>query len=230
MVENVKTTPTQAIQIWLKKSGAEMGWDHGTPWPDSERALAIGFVEPFDSFADFSHVIPFEDWRADDHVRQVLCFCNCLPAESLKDVNPQQVVFQNALEFLQTKTGVILPNGTRPGSSQELDWDLLVDRGGGHGSDRLKSQYIRANYQGSELYVLSVKGSTRYRLKPDQSHFDNLYLAGDWTWNDINVGCVEAAVISARYAAKAICGRTKVFPNTGLRVHDQIARRRRSAV
>jgi len=45
MVENVKTTPTQAVQIWLKKSGAEMGWDHGTPWPDSERALAIGFID-----------------------------------------------------------------------------------------------------------------------------------------------------------------------------------------
>jgi len=206
MIEKVKTTPTQAIQLWLKKSAAEMGWDHGTPWPDSQRALAVGFVEPFDSFADFSHVIPYEDWGPEDHVRQVLCFCNCLPSASVRGGNAWEVVLENAVNFLKTKTGAILPKGTLPGHPTELNWDLLVDRNNGEGPDRLKSQYIRANYQGSELYVLSVAGSTRYRLRPDESHFENLYLAGDWTWNDINIGCVEAAVISARLAAKAILG------------------------
>lgn len=230
MIEHVKTTPTQAIQIWLKKSGAEMGWDHGTPWPDSARALAIGFVEPFDSFADFSHVIPYENWDPEDHVRQVLCFCNCLPSASLRDANPEHVVFENAVQFLKTKTGVILPNGTLRDHPQELDWNLLVDRNNREGPERLESQYIRANYQGSELYVLSVEGSTQYRLRPDQSHFDNLYLAGDWTWNNINIGCVEAAVISARLAAKAICGKTKVFYNCGTRVQDQLKRNRSTGV
>ncbi len=205
MIENVKTTPTQAVQIWLNKSGAEMGWDHGTPWPDQQRAVAVGFVEPYDSFADFSHVLPYEDWGADDRVRQVLCLCNCLPLRRIEDCpDPQGLIFENALEFLRTKAGSIFPNGTRPHRPNELDWNLLVDRQHGYGPERLRSQYFRANFEGSELYVLSVAGSTRYRLHPAQSGFDNLYLAGDWTWNDINIGCVEAAVISARLAAHAI--------------------------
>ena len=153
----------------------------------------------------------------------------CRPSRSRTSIRNRSFS-RTPWSFCKRRPALYCRTGPAHGSSQELDWDLLVDREDGHGSERLKSQYIRANYQGSELYVLSVKGSTRYRLKPDQSHFDNLYLAGDWTWNDINVGCVEAAVISARYAAKAICGRTKVFPNTGIRVHDQIARHRRSAV
>lgn len=207
MIEHVKTTPTQAVQLWLNKSAAELGWDKGTPWPPNQRALAVGFEEPFDSFADFSHVLPHEDWTADDQVRQVLCLCNCLPFRSIEGVestaDATRLVFDNALNFLKTKASYIFPKGTLH-DTNELDWSFLVDRNGGYGEQRLKSQYCRANIEGSELYVLSVAGSTKYRLHPAKSGFDNLFLAGDWTWNDINIGCVEAAVISARLAADAV--------------------------
>ena len=46
-----------------------------------------------------------------------------------------------------------------------------------------------------------------FRLHPGRSGFSNLFLAGDWTSNVVNAGCVEAAVISGRLAAHAICGR-----------------------
>ena len=58
----------------------------------------------------------------------------------------------------------------------------LVDPEGqpGDGIKHLQSQYWRANIDPSERYVLSLAGSTKYRLKAGESGFDNLYLAGDW--------------------------------------------------
>ena len=46
------------------------------------------------------------------------------------------------------------------------------------------------------------------RLAPGASGFENLTLAGDWTRNGLNVGCVEATVMSAELAAAAIHDRS----------------------
>src|SRR5262245_63084174 len=73
----------------------------------------------------------------------------------------------------------------------QLDWDALMDPDSQHGEQRFDSQYWRANIDPSDRYVLSVKGSTKGRLRADESGFDNLYLAGDWTYTGLNVGCVE---------------------------------------
>jgi hypothetical protein len=54
--------------------------------------------------------------------------------------------------------------------------------------------------------VLSVAGSTQYRLKARGTDFPNLILAGDWTLNGLNAGCVEATVMSGMQASRAICG------------------------
>jgi uncharacterized protein with NAD-binding domain and iron-sulfur cluster len=64
----------------------------------------------------------------------------------------------------------------------------------------------------SERYVLSVPGSSKHRLPAhDPEEFTNLYLAGDWTENGFNLGCVEAATMSGLQAANAISG----YPNRG---------------
>ena len=55
--------------------------------------------------------------------------------------------------------------------------------------------------------MLSLPGSAKHRLASHDSDFENLYLAGDWTFTDLNIGCIEAAVISARMASRAICGK-----------------------
>jgi hypothetical protein len=81
---------------------------------------------------------------------------------------------------------------------------LLVDPEDRAGQLRLQAQYWRANVEPSERYVLSVPGSSRYRIQPDDTGFENLYAVGDWTACHINAGCVEAAVISAMVAANAI--------------------------
>ncbi len=210
MVNRVATVPTQAVQLWLKKSAAGMGWDGGVPWPENNRGIACGYVEPFDSVADFSHVLPFENWQPEDRVRHVAYFCNTMaPAGDPEDAQFQkQRVLDAAQQFFTNHTRALYPSGTL-NRSEELDWNLLVDRQNRSGPARLAGQYIRANTDPSELYTQTLAGTNQYRLAPDRSGFENLYLAGDWTWNEINVGCVEAAVISARTAAKAICGQPK---------------------
>ena len=54
--------------------------------------------------------------------------------------------------------------------------------------------------------MLTLAGSVQYRLWPKDSGFRNLALAGDWTRNGIDAGCVEAAVTSGMLASQAISG------------------------
>jgi uncharacterized protein with NAD-binding domain and iron-sulfur cluster len=63
------------------------------------------------------------------------------------------------------------------------------------------------NIDPSDRYVQSLPGSDQYRLRPDESGYDNLVLAGDWTDCGMNAGCIEAAVMSGLQAANAVLGR-----------------------
>ena len=59
-----------------------------------------------------------------------------------------------------------------------------------------------------------VPGSVKDRLWPNESGFENLFLAGDWTRNGIDGGSVEAAVTSGMLAARAIGGSPRVVHGT----------------
>jgi uncharacterized protein with NAD-binding domain and iron-sulfur cluster len=88
---------------------------------------------------------------------------------------------------------------------------MLFDRNGGVGEARLEAQFLRANFQPTERYVLTRAGSVASRLRSDESGFSNLKLAGDWTRNGIDGGSVEAAVTSGMQASRAICGSPRVI-------------------
>jgi uncharacterized protein with NAD-binding domain and iron-sulfur cluster len=88
---------------------------------------------------------------------------------------------------------------------------LLADPRGRNGQARLAAQYWRANTTPTERYVLTPAGSTAYRLAADESGLENLVLAGDWTRNGIDGGCVEAAVTSGMQAARALIGHERRF-------------------
>ena len=60
-----------------------------------------------------------------------------------------------------------------------------------------------------------VPGSDRHRLRSDESGFDNLVLAGDWTDNGLNAGCIEAATLSGLQAANAVLGRSRNYRVAG---------------
>lgn len=62
--------------------------------------------------------------------------------------------------------------------------------------------------------MLSVPGSTKYRLTAAGSGFANLYLAGDWTLNGLNFGCIESATMGGLEVSQAICGYPKEIVGT----------------
>jgi uncharacterized protein with NAD-binding domain and iron-sulfur cluster len=209
MVKHVKTVRTQAFQLWLKPSLDALGWK--TPKP-----ILATYVEPIDTWADLSHLVDRESWPPALRPGHIAYFCGPMegsddapPGSDLAFVEDQaNRVKATALEFLDTHVRHLWPKAVR-GGSQCLDWELLVDSRGGAGRERFDSQFWRANVDPSERYVLSIPGSTKHRLPSGDSGFDNLYLAGDWTANGLNAGCVEAAVISGMQASRAISGHPK---------------------
>jgi uncharacterized protein with NAD-binding domain and iron-sulfur cluster len=213
MVANIRTVQTQGVQLWMNRTSGELGYDAGLE--TSELPVMTSYLEPFDTYVDMSHLIPREQWGS-GVVQQIAYFCNCLqetasvpapftdpafPARELARVRSQTE------EFLKT-VGVWWPKGgeSAPGT---FDYALLVDPQQRTGPARMDAQFFRANIDPSERYVLSVPGSTKFRIPPGESGFENLYLAGDWTRTPMNSGCVEAAVQSGCEASQAICGYPK---------------------
>jgi hypothetical protein len=92
-------------------------------------------------------------------------------------------------------------------TEQGFAWHLLCGAGGQHGAAALATQHVSVNIDPSDRYVQSVPGSDEYRLRPDESGYDNVVLAGDWTDCGMNAGCIEAAVMSGLEAANALLGR-----------------------
>jgi uncharacterized protein with NAD-binding domain and iron-sulfur cluster len=208
MAENIKTVATQAFQIWLSADLQELGWD-------IPPVTLTSFVKPFDTWADMGHVVPAENWH-DPQPRTSAYFCNVL-ADPSDEPDPDEIdyptrrreeVRKNAIEFLNRDIEKLWPKAKKSGS--EFRWDLLVDPNGktkdrrSATRARFDTQYWTANVNPSDRYVLSVPGSAGYRISPLDNTYDNLSIAGDWTDCSLNVGCVEAAVMSGRLAAHAI--------------------------
>jgi uncharacterized protein with NAD-binding domain and iron-sulfur cluster len=205
MVTHLKTVPTQALQLWLKPSRQALGWPLAAP------ILGNVPLNPLHTWADMSHLLAREAWPAEPgaYPLNLAYFCGPL-ADRLAD-SPNGATEQSrvdALDLLNHHLGSLWPEAVNGAGRPGFCWELLVDNRAepASGADRLAAHYLRANSQPAERYVQSISGSTRYRLHPGHSGFANLYLAGDWTWNAINAGCIEAAVISGMLAAQALSG------------------------
>src|SRR5208282_1854117 len=64
----------------------------------------------------------------------------------------------------------------------------------------------QANFEGSDRYTLSEPGLVMHRISPLDRSVENMTIAGDWTACGLDVGCLEAAVMSGMLAAYAISG------------------------
>jgi uncharacterized protein with NAD-binding domain and iron-sulfur cluster len=159
-----------------------------------------------------------EDWPDAARPGSIAYFCGSVDAPWPPDRRwPEYVAHHEAeaqvqaAEFVENHLPHFLPGLRGPGG---IRWDLLCGWDGT--SAPLSSQYLRVNLDPSDRYVMCVPGSDEYRLRSDESGFDNLYLAGDWTDNGINAGCIEAAVLSGLQAANAIQGRARTHRITGM--------------
>jgi uncharacterized protein with NAD-binding domain and iron-sulfur cluster len=213
MCEHVKTVATQAGQAWLAEDLPALGW----PLPS---VTLSGFVEPFDTWADMSHLLPRELWpMASREPKSLAYFCSVLqdpaelparpaPGESLDYVGAKRAeVRGNFARFLGEQVHHLWPKACSP--EGDFRWQLLIapdpqlDRTV-NGPERVAQQYVSANVSPTDRFTLSLPGSTKFRISPLDATYDNLTIVGDWTACGFNESCVEAAVMSGRLGAHAI--------------------------
>lgn len=207
MVGNVGLVRTQGLQLWMNQTLAGVGWKNS-------RGVLSGYVEPFDTWSDMSDLIPRERWTEPANVKQIAYFCNAILDDPLKPFDDpgypaeqRERVKKYSRDFLDGPLLPIFPAAADPKNPGHFNDDMLVKCVNDPLQTAFDTQFFRCNIDPTELYVLSLPGSAKHRLPSHDSDFDNLYLAGDWTFTDLNIGCIEAAVISARMASRAICGR-----------------------
>lgn len=219
MVREVRTTATQAFQLWLQPDIGALGW----PGPS---ANISAFVDPFDTWADMTHLVDVEQWPRPPGA--IAYFCSVLPWRvdvdgALPDAPwvARAQVRQNVLRYLEEDVRHLWPASVNATGS--FRWELLcvpdavaaADAGAGAdgqadahtappGEARMDAQFWTANVNPGDLYVLSLPGTLKHRISPLDGTYDNLTIAGDWTDCGYNIGCVEAAVMSGRLASHAL--------------------------
>ena len=203
MLANVQTVRTQAVQLWFNRPSGDLGF------PVTGGIIA-DCDEPDACWADFMQVLP----REDDPPETTGLFYGCgvlsddgplFPPPTDVQFPGQQLdrVRDTTLQFLQNAGVEIWPLAA---VGRALDWTVLAAPPHVLGAQRLNSQYLRANIDPSERYVLTVVGSSQYRLQPGGSGVSNLFLVGSWVDNGFNLSCVEAAAMSGMQASRAIPG------------------------
>jgi uncharacterized protein with NAD-binding domain and iron-sulfur cluster len=142
MVERVGTIKTVALQLWLKPDLAATGWQLGPP--------VVGtYAAPFETWADMTHLLPREAWPDEDGPRTLLYLCGTLD-DSTAPYTPDDAGRDGARAralaraWLSENSGHPFP-AIADGRTGALDWGALHDPDDRSGSERLASQYVRAN-------------------------------------------------------------------------------------
>jgi uncharacterized protein with NAD-binding domain and iron-sulfur cluster len=212
LIGRVTTIATQAVQLWLREDEISLGWrEPGT--------TVSAYESPFNTWASMPQLIEVERWPAGDSPGSIAYFCGALEAPWPADGDaPSYVAEQrarvraNAVDLVERKLAHLLPGTSGAGSFR---WELLCGRNGHAGQSAIDTQLYLANVDPSDRYVQCSPGTDGYRLRGDESGYDNLFLAGDWTDNGLNAGCIEAAVLSGLQAANAVLGRSRSYRVVG---------------
>lgn len=213
MAHYVKTTPTMAMQLWLKPTLEELGMDLRAWNIINGKPNLVVYANPMYSWVDQSLVLPYEDWG--DQTPGLLIYYtgtmvvpNEIPPFTDHHYPTEQVnrVIYLSEQWLKDNMGWFFPKATTPEYPAGMRLDIIIDPEGKANSDDalLRSQHFRANVNPTDRYTLSLPGTNLYRLKPGESGFNNLFLAGDWTDFGVNVGYYEGAIISGLKAAQAL--------------------------
>jgi uncharacterized protein with NAD-binding domain and iron-sulfur cluster len=184
MIDGSTHVGTQAMQLWMTKSGQELGW------PAPEHAMLISDERPFNSWVDMSHLVGGESHP--NAVKSVHYLCDELRAGEAQDSDD---VRRNGVAWITAHAPRLWPG---------FAWSDLHDPQGRVGPERMAAQYFRANHVGSERYVTVGPGSLAHRLRAGESGFRNLALAGDWVRTTLSAGCLEAATTGGLEAGQAI--------------------------
>jgi uncharacterized protein with NAD-binding domain and iron-sulfur cluster len=199
MLDGSETVQTKALQVWLTRPVSELRARLGDDGLDPP---ATAFAEPFDTYCDMSQTLQAEAHDGNGP-KGVAYFCSVLP-DGAPERELERSVRDAALRYLEREAVAVWPGAFTDGV---FDWNVIFDPLERAGRERLEAQYFRANVEHTDRYVTTPAGSVDSRLDPEESGFENLVLAGDWTRSGIDGGCVEAAVISGKRAAGAVIAR-----------------------
>lgn len=209
MVSSINTTLTQSAQLWFEPTLARLGY--GGPSP-----ITIPFEAPFDTWSDMSHLIEREAMPATGSIAYLTSsMADDEPPPPRGDAGYPERQRQRVLASLRTwlsRSAQVLWPASHDASG--FDWQLLRSVNGFDGPQRLDDQWTIAADNPSDRYNLAVRGSSAMRLRADESGYDNLVLAGDWTRTALGVGCLEAATMSGITAARVL------DPRVPRAVHD----------
>ena len=209
LVRHLKTVRTGALQTWWNRTGSELGVadsDHAQP------LLSCYHPTPLNTMSDMTFLDVKEDWSAyKNPPKSQYYYCGPLADANPIDKGPSfdqkagdQLAFENAKNLLSHLSEPLVPKAWTDG---EFDYNLLFgDVKEKTNDSSLRWQYIRANVNPQERFTLTNTGSTKYRIRPGDSGFKNLFLAGDWTDNSFNLANIEATVMSGMLCSQAICG------------------------
>jgi uncharacterized protein with NAD-binding domain and iron-sulfur cluster len=213
MLDKSFTVMTEGIQLWLTKAASALGWPF-------ESSIMTSYVKVADTYSNMSQLLDRERWAGKHCPEDVVYLCGVIDHRGVQtQADADARVRENAVQFLGRDVPPLWPDACNGGD--DFDWETLFDRSGAVGEARVDAQFLRANFQQTERYVMTRAGTISSRLAADESGFTNLKLAGDWTRNGIDGGSVEAAVTSGMQASRAICGSPKVIQGeTGWLVDD----------
>ncbi len=207
MIAHVKTVSTQSFEVWFTETLPQMGWSS-----DPEPIVAT-YIDPFAAWGDMAQLL--SQVEKDKGIKTVIHFAAVLadlpgqPATCALTMDDHEKakkqVHDSAIKWLNNDAQPLWPQAVNPIRPEGINWDVLyVFDNQLKGSARFEEQYWRANIDPSIRYDQSLPKSIKYRLKTDESGFSNLYLAGTWIDNGLNVSLMESGVMSGMLAAGAL--------------------------
>jgi uncharacterized protein with NAD-binding domain and iron-sulfur cluster len=208
LLDNVETTSTLAVQLWTAASTGGLGWPDPqtilTAFHKPDQDLSIPFLTTWE---DNSDLLALE--QPGIGAKSLSYFVGQFPDAPAppppRGYNPEFLKSERlraeraADEFLARQRQTLWP--AFDGKS-------------------IRHRHVQPNINPSDRYVLSVKGSSKFRLAADGSGIGNLFLAGDWVRTSLNAGCIEAAIMAGCQAARAITGvpMAGLADNSGVRL------------
>ncbi|MFT7598315.1 MAG: hypothetical protein ACI8TP_001236 [Acidimicrobiales bacterium] len=215
MTTTMETIGTQAFQLWVTESEAALGW------PETGTTVT-NYVDSYDTWASMTYLLDAEGW--DDSTgspppKTLAYFCSSMKVDAVDDRTDaeqprraRQRARADAISYIKNDLAHYWPHAID--ESGRFRWDLLA--GAEMDDERaFDSQFLTANVDPSDRYVQAVPSASHVRLRPDQSGFNGLHLAGDWTDCGLNAGCIEAAVLSGICAANSVLGLPRAARITG---------------
>ena len=224
LCNNLMTVRTQALQMWCDVPKSSLGFS------GAGQSLNVTYhASLLNTISDMTFLIEHESWPATKDKYPMSLYYLCGPMVDPKPPTPgpdgpiqtcdhmnqneaNKAAKETARDLLVNLASPLFPKGTKPPMEEgaPFNMDLLTDESSSdEGMARFDKQYFRANVSPTERFTLTNTGSTRYRIKPDETGISNLKIAGDWTDNSFNLANIEATVMSGMLCSEAICGLPK---------------------